>query len=181
VNINSFNIQGKYKEFVNRGTIFSFLGSFSQDQLDNVLIRTEILLEKSLDSKLIIKKIYNILVESVQNIHKYQINNNQQQLNQAFVFVNEFNKGYKVITGNYILKQDVRSIQSRIEIVNALQPEELKDLYRGVLEIGGVSEHGGAGLGFIDMAKKGSGELIYDFCEVDADYVFFTLETNIVI
>ena len=102
-------------------------------------------------------------------------------MNEAFVFVNEFKKGYKVITGNYILKHDIRSIQSRIEIVNALQPEELKDLYRGVLQIGGDSEHGGAGLGFIDMAKKASGELVYDFCEVDANHVFFTLETHIVI
>ncbi|WP_350110592.1 DUF6272 family protein [Fulvivirga sp.] len=45
--------------------------------------------------------------------------------------------------------------------------------------MGGESKSGGAGLGFIDMAKRSSGELTSEFVDVDDEHVFFTLELDV--
>ncbi len=180
MNISAFDIQHKYQQLVSENTIYSYLGKLSQEELDAILVRLEASLSNSLQSRMAIKKIYNILVEGVQNIYSYLKNNTaDEQLLNAFVFVNGDSEGIRVITGNFLLKQDTRSISSRIEIVNSLSEKELKDLYRGVLDIGGTSERGGAGLGFIDMAKKSKGALKYNFDEIDEQYVFFTLELEV--
>jgi hypothetical protein len=180
VNISAFDIKHKYDLFISNRTIYSYLGSLTQKELDHILERLEAALSNSLSSRLAIKKIYNILVEGVQNIFGYlRSKASDDYLLESFVFVNEVEGGYKIITGNFMRKQDIKSIESRIQIVNSLDANELKDLYRGVLDIGGTSEGGGAGLGFIDMAKKSTGELIYNFDEVDDKHVFFTLEMNV--
>lgn len=178
--IRAFDIKEKYNRFVSDKTVYSYLGKLTKEQLDDVLIHLEKALSDSLSSKLAIKKIYNILVESLQNIYGYlQGNAEKEHLLEAFVFVNASGDDYRIATGNYMHKKDIGSIRSRIEIVNTLDRDELKDLYRGVLEIGGESIGGGAGLGFIDMAKRASGLLEPEFIEVDEDHVFFILELDV--
>ncbi len=182
MDISAFDIKHKYQLFISRSTIYSFLGSITQNELDHIFERLEAALSNSLSSRLAVKKIYNILVEGVQNIFGYLKNKGADDyLLESFVFVNEVSDGYKIITGNFIRREDIKSIESRIQIVNCLDANELKDLYRGVLDVGGTSEGGGAGLGFIDMAKRSTGELIYNFDEVDDNHVFFTLELNVVV
>lgn len=180
VMIRAFDIKEKYNRFATSETVYSYMGRLSKDQLDYVLINLEKSLSTSLSSKLAIKKIYNILVESLQNIYGYlKSNADKDHLLEAFVFVNNNGEDYHIATGNYMHKKDMHSIKSRIEIVNTLDRDELKDLYRGVLDIGGESQGGGAGLGFIDMAKRAKGQLEPEFTEVDDDHVFFTLELDV--
>ncbi|WP_425482535.1 DUF6272 family protein, partial [Fulvivirga aurantia] len=57
-------------------------------------------------------------------------------------------------TGNYLLNKEIPGIRTRIEMVNAMSEEEVKELYRGILNFGGVSQGGGAGLGFVDLARR---------------------------
>jgi hypothetical protein len=182
MDIKTFDINERYSKHTSSSTLYGYLGPLTQTELDKVLLRTEKILSKSLSSRLAIKKIYNILFESVQNVYSYlKHKTEQEKLLNTYILVNKIGGKYAIITGNFMLKEDMRSIQSRIEIVNVMTKEELKDLYRGVLEIGGTSEHGGAGLGFIDMAKRASGDLEYEFVEVDENYVFFVLETAVTV
>ncbi|QSE96743.1 SiaB family protein kinase [Fulvivirga lutea] len=178
--IGEFDIKEKYNRFFSEATVYSYLGHLDKKQLDDVLIHLEKSLSDSLPSKIAIKKIYNILVESLQNIFGYLEGNNENgNFLDAFVFVNKSDSCYHIATGNFMMRKDVRSIKSRIEIVNSLDRDELKDLYRGVLDIGGESQGGGAGLGFIDMAKRSSGELASEFIDVDDEHVFFILELDV--
>ncbi|MEQ8924759.1 MAG: DUF6272 family protein, partial [Fulvivirga sp.] len=136
--ISAFDIKEKYNRFFCEDTIYSYMGELSKGQLDDVLVHLEKSLSDSLSSKIAIKKIYNILVESLQNIYGYLKGNKEKgQYLKAFVFVNKSDASYHIATGNYMMRKDVRSIKSRIEIVNSLDRDELKDLYRGVLDIGG--------------------------------------------
>ena len=42
-----------------------------------------------------------------------------------------------------------------------------------------LSDKGGAGLGFVDMARKSGQKLEYGFRDLDQDYAFFSLLTKI--
>ena len=176
----TFDISTSYNQFIGSYTIYSYLGEVSQKGLDTILTAAETSLDKVDFPTLARKKIFNILVEGLQNIFLYQKKNKQKdRLNDAFVLVNKADDFCKIVVGNYICRKDTPGVKSRIDVVNKLDEAELKDLYRGVLDIGGKSEVGGAGLGFIDMAKRSSSQLISNFYPVNDDFVFFTLELEV--
>lgn len=178
--LSTFDIKNRYNNFIGEMTLFSYLGAISQSKIDCILLSIENSLNSDSFSGLIKKKIYNILVEGLQNIFLYTKKIKcTEAIDQAFVLVNQTAHGYKVIIGNYMYKKDAMGVKSRIEIVNYLERDELKDLYRSVLDIGADSQGGGAGLGIIDMAKRSSKKLVPTFCTVDNDFVFFTLEIEI--
>ncbi len=178
--VTAFDITDQFKKFINDDSIYSYLGSLSQDDLDKILIEAEDSVEKSLRTKLASKKVYNILIESLQNIQKYLMQNVDEGDNFVF-FVGVSNCGNQchITTGNYILKTDVVSVESRLQIINSLNKDEIRNLYQSVLSTGKQSKSGGAGLGFIDMARRSSGKLVYDFEPVNSEYSFFTLQLNV--
>ena len=75
--------------------------------------------------------------------------------NRSAIFMIAKNEGsYNIITGNYILNENIHGLKSRLDDVNALSKEQLKDYYKSVLNNGEMSLKGGGGLGMIDIARK---------------------------
>jgi len=66
-----------------------------------------------------------------------------------------------------------------LERVNNLSKEELNQLYKQKIKEGRLSEKGGAGLGFIDIARKTGQKLVYSFLKIDEEKSFFVLTTTI--
>ena len=71
------------------------------------------------------------------------------------------------------------NLTGKINKVNDLNREELKAYYKQVLNNGEISDKGGGGLGFIDIAKKSGEKLVYNIREIDENYSFFTLTVKI--
>ena len=86
---------------------------------------------------------------------------------------------YYVQTGNYIDKSIVNQLQERLEKINSLDKEGLREYYRETLDNGSVSSKGTAGLGMIDIARKSGNKLEYEFLEVDEEFSFFSLNVKI--
>jgi hypothetical protein len=87
--------------------------------------------------------------------------------------------GYKIITGNYILNENVSGLKKRIDEINALTKEELKEYYKQVLTNGEMSLKGGGGLGIIDIARKSGEKLEYEFLPITDNISFFILNIKI--
>ena len=86
---------------------------------------------------------------------------------------------YEVKTGNYIAKHKSNELKQKLDDINALDKDGLRDLYKSVLNDGELSEKGTAGLGMIDIARKSGNKLEYDFMPVDDNYDFFCLNVKI--
>ncbi|MFI5150698.1 MAG: DUF6272 family protein, partial [Bacteroidia bacterium] len=86
---------------------------------------------------------------------------------------------YNIITGNYIKSRNVSGLKNRLDEINKLSKEELKDYYKMVLNNGEMSDKGGGGLGMIDIARKTGEKLNYNFMPVDDSYSFFSLNIKI--
>jgi hypothetical protein len=86
---------------------------------------------------------------------------------------NELN--YNIITGNFVGNQSIAPLRSRLDEVNSLTKEELKEFYKSILNNGIRSLNGGSGLGMIDIARKTGEKLEYNFLEIDDKVSFFTL------
>jgi hypothetical protein len=70
-------------------------------------------------------------------------------------------------------------VKNRLEQVNSLDQEGLKQLFKESRLNTTISEVGGAGLGFIDMARKSNNKLVYNFIEQNDTMSFFTLLSTI--
>jgi len=69
--------------------------------------------------------------------------------------------------------------EGKLEKINSLDKEGLKELYKAIIKNTTISEKGGAGLGFVDMARKSGTKLEYEFPEMSTDYAFFCLKVNV--
>ena len=124
------------------------------------------------------KKMIYIMIEALENIAKYS---------DQFVYDPDISSGFcpscqisknassiELITNNPVKKRDVDPLRARIDNVNSRSSAELKKLYRDIISNGKFSASGGAGLGFIEMAKTAGNKLEYTFENLTKDYSLYT-------
>ncbi|MFN9863200.1 MAG: SiaB family protein kinase, partial [Bacteroidota bacterium] len=97
----------------------------------------------------------------------------------AIFMISKDEKRYCVMTGNPIPKASVAGLTKNLNDLNAKDKEGLKEMYKEIIKNTQISEKGGAGLGFVDMARKSGEKLEFSFYNMDADYDFFCLKVNI--
>jgi hypothetical protein len=65
-----------------------------------------------------------------------------------------------------------------LDEINSLDKDGLKSLYKEIIKSSsGLTDKGGAGLGFVDMARKSGQKLVYKFQDIDDQTSFFSLKT----
>jgi len=137
---------------------------------DSIAFQEEELLTK--------KKVYNIIVESLENINRHSDVEEKQQHLSLFI-LGKSGKHYYVVSGNYIYNEQIAKLKKMIDEVNALDKDDIKKIYRNILAEGKLSVKGGAGLGIIDMAIKSGNKLDYEFIPTGSDISFYILKTQI--
>ena len=95
-----------------------------------------------------------------------------------FLIGNEESR-YSIMSGNPVRKENVPALTKSLEKINSLDKEGLKDLYKDIIKNTTISEKGGAGLGFVDMARKSGEKLEWSFIEMNDEFSFFCLKVNI--
>jgi GH15 family glucan-1,4-alpha-glucosidase len=156
-----------------------YSGEFDQDIIKSMLKYTEGKLESSDVDSLVKRKIFNVMVEMLQNITKHQFVEDNTKIEPIFILI-EKEQNYQLITGNPILNSSIENVSDRINKINQLDPIELKAFYKEARLASRISEVGGAGLGFIDMSRKTENKIEFSFNEIDSEkYKYFTLKTII--
>ena len=172
----SFSIDEFYSRMNSGDVILAYKGSISSELITNVLEVIDAKLEDLVDKKSVKKKLYNVLVESLQNLY-HHIDDLPDDYNGNFdvhfgIFVIALEEGsYKVSTGNFIKNDKIEALKERLDKIKSMNKDELKDLYKFIL-----SKKGGGGLGLIDMAKRTNGRIEYSFMDYNKDYSFFNLD-----
>ena len=87
--------------------------------------------------------------------------------------------GYSIITGNFVEGNEVNQLQNRLEEINSMNKDEIKELYKSVLANGEMSEKGGGGLGMIDIARKSGEKLDFGFIPFGENKSFFSLNVKV--
>ena len=169
-----------YEKMEQNNILLSFKGDITSDLLTSILQIMEHKLDNLEEAPKVKKKVYNILVECLQNLyhHMDEMPDNgdgTKPKRSAIFMIGQIEGGFRIITGNYLFSTNVNELRSRIDKINGMEKEELKAYYKEVLNNGQMSEKGGGGLGMIDIARKSGQKLEYSFMEVEAPYSFFTL------
>ena len=157
-----------------------FEGEFSQEIVKSILFLTERNLDYYDENLSVKKKIFNIMVECLQNICRncYE-EENISTLKCAISMIWAQTNNYTILSGNFMPKKEVASLKSQIEKINGLDKIGLKDLYKEIMIEDKRSSKGGAGLGLVVMARKSGQKFHYHFQDVEENVAFFSLQTII--
>ncbi len=128
------------------------------------------------------KKVFHVMVECLQNISKHAENRNDvitSKDGRGIFLVSKDDEEYNITTGNIVKTNKVNDLKRMLENINNLDKDGLKQLYKQQMREGRLSPKGGAGLGFIDIARKTGEKLIYSFLEIDDNSSFFVLTSTV--
>lgn len=169
-----------YQNMLNNSIVLAYKGNVSNDLFNCILQIAETKLDKIEVQSKIKKKVFNILVEILQNIYHHfdEVENEKEEYYSVIFLLAKKGSEYNIITGNHILNSKVPEFKKKLDEINAMNEEELRSIYRETLQ-GSMSEKGGAGLGIIDIVRKSGEKLRYDFRSVNESYSFFSLEVKI--
>jgi hypothetical protein len=181
----SFDINDYYEKLNGGDVILAYKGSITSDLISNVLEVVEAKLEDFSEDSKVQKKVYNVLVESLQNLY-HHIDDLPASMKDKFdskfavlVISRIENNIYKITTGNFITSAKIKVLKDKIDKINSLSRDELKDMYKFILNHQKLSAKGGGGLGLIDIARKTGHKLEYSFENYNNDFYFFNLDVII--
>ena len=159
---------------------YIYRGLIDNETVGNILSIAERSLHKADDTRKTRKRIYFIIVETLQNVIRHQKTGDNGAPGDMGIFIlQKVNGRYYITTGNEISQSDIPRICSKIDVINKMSESELKAYYKKMLTTGGLSKSGGAGLGFIAMARRSGEELMYEFGNESNGRTFFYLRTEI--
>jgi hypothetical protein len=160
--------------------LHSFSGEITSEVITDLIEKTENIFTENPAYESLRKITIHVFVESIQNLFHHALSIEEGKPKFGAVYLVYFENSIKVITGNYILKEKIQMITDRINQINSLSKDELKALYKLILNNDEFSEKGGGGLGMIDIARKTGTKMECKFIPVDEKVLFYVLKINII-
>ena len=159
-------------------SILSYQGPLSFSTIDWLLSEFKMAAQDHDLSFKTYKKMISIMIEALENITKYSdqfpCNGDSTARFCPSCQINRNTSSIELITRNPVKKGDVDPLRSRIDNVNNQNRDELKELYKTIITNGEFTAKGGAGLGFIEMAKTTGNKLEYNFENLSKEYSLYT-------
>lgn len=172
------------RELTKRGIFFSFSGPFSQDLLVEIgaILRRKMELKDA--SNLTIIRVFSMVVELAQNIIHYSAerfpgnasSEAKEDLSLGIITVGYESDHYFVACGNIIYRDASQKLRNRLTNLKKMSRQELKAHYKQRRKTKPEDGSRGAGLGFIEMAKKASKPIDFSIRDIDEKYSFFSIK-----
>lgn len=178
----NFNLNEWYSEKVDADSIFYYKGKIEDEDVTEILNSIEKILADRNESPKVLKKIFNVLVELVQNLyHHGEVPPDLEVPYSKFgvLIVCEEGAQYRISAGNFLKIDGLKLIRDRIDQINTLSSEETQNLYRIILNNENFSDKGGGGLGMVDIARKSGNSMEYQFFEYSSNYLFLAIDVVI--
>lgn len=179
----NFNLYDFYKKVKIKKILYFYCGPIAHSSIEaaSYTLRKHLEFEEAGNSTML--AVFSIFIEQAQNILNYSAeklcNLEDAQENELRIGVvvigNEEDGGYFIYCGNRIHTKDIAKLKSKIEAVRHLSKEELKSLYKETRRKEPEPGSKGAGLGLIEIARKSSRPLEYNFSTINESFSFFSI------
>ena len=177
-------IQSFYHQLQDKGIIFSFSGPMSQSLLEGIgqTLKQKMSLEEM--NKNIVQKVFSVFVELMQNIINYSAqritsDEAEQEISYGLLIVGKEDEHFYIISGNYIQKEQEGNLREKLAQIKEMDKDELKQLYKQQRRLQADDASKGAGLGFIEMARKASRPIEFEIADQENGYSFFVVKAVI--
>lgn len=140
---------------ISRGTFFCYAGPLSETVLTSISSVVKGQLADTGNSIPVINKVFGIFVEQAQNIIRYS-GGRLEEGGVGSVAISTTDTGFVVESINEISQPDRLKISSVLEELKAMDSAQLKQAYKDRIKAGPPKGSVGAGLGFIEVARRSS-------------------------
>ena len=165
-----------YDGFKDADLSYIYHGQFTQTITDLIIMLAETSMNRFGESAKIKKRVFSIMVESLQNITRHQDDTGEHQ---GFFAIEQKDGYYFVTTVNLIFNENIEHLDGLLKKIQSLPSEELKQYYKTVLIENEISTKGGAGLGLIEIARKSNNKVSYHFHRINDECSYFYFHTCI--
>ncbi|OUS34536.1 hypothetical protein A9Q94_15660 [Rhodobacterales bacterium 56_14_T64] len=169
-----------------QGIVFAYSGYVTEGILSGVgdALKHKLASEDA-DTKTM-RSVFAVFVEQMQNIIRYSVerlppsdSKGGQDLSYGILTIGRETEDYVVQAGNLILNDDVEKMRNRLSALRDMNRDELKNAYKEQLRSTARDMSEGAGIGLIEIARRASKPIEYDFMHVDDEHTFFALKATI--
>ena len=128
------------------------------------------------------RKLVTLMVEMIENNYNYVNRLDEETLKQSsqkpFFSFSRSGNYFRLKSGNPILRKDANALSRRIDYINQLAYQEIKDLYKNTMAEGiyETKKRSGAGLGIMKMAKISRKKISYTIEKINKNLYYYTIE-----
>lgn len=135
-----------------------------------------------------VRSVFAVFVEQMQNIIRYSAEREPPdaaereppvELRYGILTIGYEDDDYVVQAGNLIEPADIDRIRGRLEEIRGMDRAQLKAFYKAQLKAEPDGFSKGAGVGFVEIARRASKPLEFDFKDFDDRYTFFALKASV--
>ncbi|MGB6949893.1 MAG: SiaB family protein kinase [Methyloceanibacter sp.] len=170
-----------------QGIIFAYSGAVTESVLSGVgeAIKQKLVIDDA-DTKTL-RSVFAVFVEQMQNMIHYSAEKVPDsdavspfmEMRYGILTIGREGDDYVVHAGNLVVQSDVERLRERLTSIRSMSKEELRAVRKERLR--GEPEEGskGAGIGLMEIARRASKPMEFDFTDVDAKHAFFTLKVSV--
>ncbi|MBF0188924.1 MAG: hypothetical protein HQL50_13460 [Magnetococcales bacterium] len=169
-----------------QGVIFCYSGYMTEAILSGLGLAIKQKLAIETNNSRTVRGVFSVFVEQMQNVIRYSAEQEPETatedsvLSYGLLTVGKSDTTYFVTCGNKIQVEDMPRLQEQLAAIQGMDRPALKALYKQILK-GEVPEGSkGAGVGFVDIARKATKPIEFDFMELEGgEHAFFSLRATI--
>ncbi len=162
------------------GLFFCLSGPISQNLMADIGSALERKMSLADTGKSTATRVFSMVVENAQNIIHYSAEKmrtgENSEVSVGIITVGFENGHYFVLSGNLVENEKIDKLRGNLKLLQNMNKNELKKYYRKKLKDGPHEDSKGAGVGFIEMAKKANAPFEFDFRKIDDRFSFFALK-----
>lgn len=155
-------------------------GHFSPDVGKEVLSFTETRLSEEDVDSVLRRKVFSILVESLENVAKYSPGReHEEEFGMPVAMIRLSGHVYLITTGNLIKNEQVAPLKDKLDLINRHDKAGIKELFREALIGQSLDTDSTGNMGLIEMARKSGNKLDYQFDPVNEQYSYYMLTVKV--
>lgn len=172
-------IYGIERMMVDNQLLLAYKDHINEETSDQLIAMVDSKMVGFDEEKKIKKKVFNVLVECLQNVSRHAEPDKGKDHESSILLIGRNDKNFFIITGNMMSNDKTNQLKEKLDLINQLKPEELREKYKEMMHQMEFSDKGGAGLGLLDIARKSANKFEYDFRKLSENKTYFTLKVNI--
>jgi hypothetical protein len=169
-----------------KGILFCYSGYFTEDVLTSIGQAMRMKLEHEEGGKTVARNVFSLFVEQVQNIIRYSAEkedllsgNDHKELRYGILSVGQKDGSFFVACSNLIDSDDVERLKSSLKYIQTLDDKDLKQLYKDTLRSKSPEGSKGAGVGFLDIARRAKKGFEFGFMPMESNRSYFCIKAYV--
>jgi len=163
-----------------KGIVFCYSGYMTEQILTGIAqaLKSKLAIDET--DKQVARGVFSLLIEQVQNVIRYSAefeppDDEKSVLRYGILIIGNMDDTFYVTCGNMVRNEDVPRLNRNLTEVKKMDREELKLKYKELLRSDAPEGSKGAGVGFIDIARRARNGFTFDFHPVDDSLSYFSL------